>query len=232
MGAGPHPEKPSRHLPNARALLMLGPPGAGKGTQSRTIACKFGIPEISTGEMLREAVRKKTALGLQVKSMMETGALVPDEVVSTMVEERTSQPDCTCGFILDGFPRNLGQAFFLDRMLEKQGRDGPLVMNITADAGALVRRLTGREICPICGSIYNIYLRPPQKPGFCDKEGAPLTRRKDDSEEVIRVRLKEYEAQTRPLIDHYREMGLLRDVDGSLDPSAVTAEIFRLLEVS
>ncbi|MGH9327629.1 MAG: adenylate kinase [Terriglobia bacterium] len=230
MGAVLHLETPCLRLPKARALVMLGPPGAGKGTQSRAVAGEFRIPDISTGEMLREAVREKTALGLEVKSVMEAGGLVPDELVSGMVEERTLRPDCARGFILDGFPRNLEQALFLDRMLQKQERDGALVVNIIADTDALLRRLTGREICPVCGSIYNVYLRPPQKPGFCDKDGAPLTRRNDDSQEVIRKRLKEYEAQTRPMLDHYREMALLHDVDGSQEPSAVTANIFRLVE--
>ncbi|MGH9470984.1 MAG: adenylate kinase [Terriglobia bacterium] len=230
MGAALHPEKRVRVLPSARAVLMLGPPGAGKGTQSRAVSCEFGIPEISTGEMLRGAVRERTQLGQQVKTLMEAGALVPDAVVCQLVQERTAWLDCKPGFILDGFPRNLEQAGFLDRLLEAQGRGGARVINIRADPGALIRRLVGREVCPVCGSIYNVYSRPPQKPGICDLEGARLVRRKDDREDAIRMRLAEYESQTKPLIDHYRGLSLLREVDGNRKPTVVTEAIFRLLD--
>lgn len=230
MGAARHPEKTAHSLANGRAVLMLGPPGAGKGTQSRAVSCEYGIPEVSTGAMLREAVLERTELGCQIKSLMEAGALVPDNIVCALVEQRISGLDCTPGFILDGFPRNLDQADFLDRLLETQGRDGARVINIRADADALVQRLAGREICPVCGLIYNVYSRPPRKPGLCDRDGAQLVRRKDDREDAIRLRLVEYETQTKPLIDHYRDLDLLREVDGNSQPAAVTEAIFRLLD--
>ncbi len=229
MDAALHPDQPQAAPRRALALLLLGPPGAGKGTQSHGISRKFGIPEISTGEMLREAVRARTGLGKQVKSIMESGELVPDHLVCALVEQRLSQPDCAQGFILDGFPRNLEQARFLDHWLRPRGRFEPLALNIRVDPNLLMKRLTGRRMCPRCRTIYNIYFNPPHKDELCDKDGSPLVQRRDDSESAIRIRLQEYEAQTKPLLDYYRDSGLLREVDGGPEPAAVTSAILHLL---
>ena len=230
MDAALRHDRPQAASRRALALLLLGPPGAGKGTQSHGISRKFGIPEISTGEMLREAVRAKTELGNQVKSIMESGELVPDHLVCALVEQRLSQPDCAQGFILDGFPRNLEQARFLDHWLRPQCRFEPLALNIRVDPNLLIKRLTGRRMCPRCRTIYNIYFNPPQKDEICDKDSTPLVQRRDDSEAAIRTRVQEYEAQTKPLLDYYRNSGLLREVDGDSEPPAVTSAILRLLE--
>ncbi len=214
----------------AQALIFLGAPGAGKGTQAREVAKRFGIPQISTGDMLREAVQKQTPLGLAAKAKMEAGALVPDEVVCGIVEERIGRPDCQKGFILDGFPRTLAQAGFVDRMLQGKGRGNPQVLNIRVDEEVLVKRLTGRRTCAVCGEIYNIYFNPPKKEGICDKDGGKLVQRADDNEETIRQRLVAYANQTRPLIDHYRKKNLLFEVEGSRDPDTVAKDLCRFLD--
>lgn len=232
MGGARHPEGPWGGLGRNHAILMLGAPGAGKGTQSREVSKEFGIPQISTGEMLRESIRRKTELGRAVQPIIESGGLAPDHLVSALVKQRTSEPDCEDGFILDGFPRNLEQALFLDHLLERRGSNAPVALDIQVNEDLLIKRLTGRRICPKCGTAYNIYFNPPQKEGICDKDGTPLTQRPDDKEEAIRVRLREYETQTKPLIDHYRSLGLLRAVNGNCRAGEVTAEIFRLLRVS
>ena len=214
----------------AQALIFLGPPGAGKGTQAREVSRHFSIPQISTGDMLREAARNQTPLGLAAKAKMEAGELVPDEIVCGIVEERISQPDCRRGFILDGFPRTLAQAEFVDRMLRAKGKGEPLVIDIKVDEDLLLKRLTGRRICPLCGEIYNVYFNPPKVDGLCDKDGGKLWQRPDDEEDAIRQRLVEYEMQTRPLIDYYRKKGLLKEVDGNLEPESITKELIDFLE--
>ena len=214
----------------SQALIFLGAPGAGKGTQAREVSRHFSIPQISTGDMLREAVRNQTPLGLAAKARMEAGELVPDEVVCGLVVERIEQPDCARGFILDGFPRTLGQARFVDRMLQAKGKGDPLVFDIRVDRDLLVKRLTGRRTCSVCGQIYNIYFNPPRVEGICDKEGGELLQRADDSEESIRQRLVAYEQQTRPLIDYYRTRGVLQEVDGNRSPEAITGELIDFLE--
>jgi len=214
----------------AQALIFLGPPGAGKGTQAREVSRHFSIPQISTGDMLREAARNQTPLGLAAKAKMEAGELVPDEIVCGIVEERISQPDCRRGFILDGFPRTLAQAEFVDRMLRAKGKGEPLVIDIKVDEDLLLKRLTGRRICPLCGEIYNVYFNPPKVDGLCDKDGGKLWQRPDDEEDAIRQRLVEYEMQTRPLIDYYREKGLLKEVDGNREPESITKELIDFLE--
>jgi len=213
-----------------RALIFLGAPGAGKGTQAREVAKEFSIPQISTGDILRDAVKKGTALGLAAKVKMEAGQLVPDEVVCGIVEERISEPDCSPGFILDGFPRTLPQAEFVDRMLVTKGRGSPQVINIQVDQDVLMKRLTGRRTCAVCGEIYNVYFGPSKQEGVCDKDGGKLLQRADDSEDTIRQRLVAYENQTRPLIDYYRQKNLLHDVDGNRDPEPIAQELCQFLK--
>jgi adenylate kinase len=214
----------------ARALIFLGAPGAGKGTQAREVAKEFGIPQISTGDILRDAVKKGTSLGLAARVKMEAGQLVPDEVVCGIVEERISEPDCAAGFILDGFPRTLPQAEFVDRMLAAKGRGSPVVINIRVDHEVLMKRLTGRRTCSVCGEIYNVYFGPPRVEGVCDKDGGKLLHRADDKEETIRQRLVAYENQTSPLIDYYRQKNLLQDVDGNRDPEPIAKELCQSLK--
>jgi adenylate kinase len=213
-----------------RALIFLGAPGAGKGTQAREVAKEFGIPQISTGDILRDAVKKGTPLGLAAKVKMEAGRLVPDEVVCGIVEERIGEPDCEKGFILDGFPRTLPQAEFVDQMLVAKGRGSPLVINIRVGEDVLMKRLTGRRTCSVCGEIYNVYFGPPKVEGVCDKDGGKLLHRADDNEDTIRQRLVAYENQTSPLIDYYRQKNLLHDVDGNRDPEPIAKELCQFLK--
>jgi adenylate kinase len=213
----------------AQALIFLGAPGAGKGTQAREVSKEFAIPQISTGDILRDAVKKQTPLGVAAKKKMEAGQLVPDEVVCGIVEERISEPDSQKGFILDGFPRTLGQARFVDDMLKRKDRGSPLVLNIRVAQDLLLKRLTGRRTCSVCGEIYNIHFNPPKKDEVCDKDGGKLLQRADDNEETIRQRLVAYEQQTSPLIDYYRGKGQLRDVDGDKEPEAITRDLLKIL---
>jgi len=214
-----------------RAVIFLGPPGAGKGTQAKEIAKNYSVPHISTGDMFREHVSQGTPLGLRAKAIMERGELVPDELVLSMVEERISRPDCSDGFILDGFPRTLPQAQRLDQLLERR-KVRPLVVHFVVDANQLMRRLTGRRTCALGGEIYNIYDHPPKLPGKCDRDGGELVQRPDDREEVIAERLSAYERQTRPLVDYYRGRGVLNDIDGMAPPAAVTKGVLELLSQS
>ncbi len=212
-----------------RAVIFLGPPGAGKGTQAKQIAENYGVPHLSTGDMFRDHVSRGTPLGLRAKPIMERGELVPDDLVLSMVEERISRPDCRDGFILDGFPRTLPQAEKLDEILRQRFETEPLVVHFVVDQNQLMRRLTGRRTCAIGGEIYNVYDRPPKVPGRCDRDGGDLLQRPDDREEVIRERLAAYERQTRPLVDYYRGRGVLKDVDGMSAPAAVTKNVLELL---
>ena len=216
----------------AQALIFLGAPGAGKGTQAREVSNAFPIPQISTGDILREAVKKQTPLGLAAKAEMEAGGLVPDEVVCGIVEERIGEADCRKGFILDGFPRTLGQAKFVDEMLQRKGRGNPLVVNLRVDEEILLKRLTGRRTCSVCGEIYNVYFNPPQKEGVCDRDGGKLLQRADDNEATIRQRLAAYENETAPLIDYYRSRNLLHDVDGTQGPQPLARELVGFLRTA
>jgi adenylate kinase len=213
----------------SQALIFLGAPGVGKGTQAREVSKHFSIPQISTGDMLREAVRNRTPLGLAAKAKMEAGELVPDEVVCGIVEQRIGQPDCQRGFILDGFPRTLAQAEFVDRMLQATGRGNPLVLDIVVAPALLLARLTGRRTCSLCGELYNVFLNPPRVEGVCDKDGGKLVQRADDSEETIRQRLVAYEKQTSPLIAYYRSRGVLHEVDGNRRPERLAEELIAFL---
>jgi len=212
-----------------RAVIFLGPPGAGKGTQAKQIAGSYGVPHLSTGDMFREHVSRGTPLGLRAKPIMERGELVPDDLVLSMVEDRISRPDTADGFILDGFPRTVPQAEKLDEILRRRFKTEPLVVHFVVDKNQLMRRLTGRRVCGIGGEIYNIYDHPPKVPGRCDRDGGELIQRPDDREEVIAERLAAYERQTRPLVDYYRQQGVLKDVDGMAAPEAVTKNVLGLL---
>ena len=205
----------------AHALIFLGVPGAGKGTQARQVAKYYGIPQISTGDILRDAVRRQTALGLAAKSKMEAGELVPDEVVCGIVEERVSQTDCKTGFILDGFPRTISQAECVEGMLAARGLGRPQVFDIEVSEELLLKRLTGRLTCSVCGEIYNIYFNPPKVEGICDRDGGKLLHRADDNETTIRQRLEAYHKLTSPLIEYYRGQGVLVAVDGNKEPEAI-----------
>jgi len=215
-------------------VILLGAPGAGKGTQAKVIAQQYGIPHISTGDILRDNVARGTDLGKNAKAIMEKGELVPDALVLGMVKDRLDCPDCDRGFVLDGFPRTAAQAEWLDRFLTTRTFAGrqlpPIVMNFQVGYNQLLQRLTGRRSCPTCGRIYNVYFQPPRREGVCDFDGAPLIQRKDDSEEVISERLKNYERQTLPLADYYRRQGRLYEVNGELPREQVTAEVLSLLE--
>lgn len=205
----------------AHALIFLGAPGAGKGTQAREVAKHYGIPQISTGDMLRDAVKRETALGLAAKARMEAGKLVPDDVVDGIVAERINEPDCKDGFILDGFPRTISQAQFVERILDAKGERRPLVLDIEVTEELLLKRLTGRRTCPTCGEIYNIYFNPPKVDGVCDKDGGKLLQRSDDNETSIRQRLEAYHKQTSPLIEYYRGQGVLLALNGDKEPEAI-----------
>ncbi len=212
-----------------RAVILLGPPGAGKGTQAKEVARRYGLPHLSTGDMLRDHVGRGTALGRRARPIMERGELVPDDIVLGMVEERISRPDCANGFVFDGFPRTLPQAEKLDGILRGRDLGQPLVLHFVVDAGRLRQRLTGRRTCSVGGEIYNIYDRPPKVAGRCDNDGGELLQRPDDRDEVIAERLAAYERQTRPLVDYYRGLGVLRDVNGSGEVSAVARAVLEIL---
>ncbi len=212
-----------------RAVIFLGPPGAGKGTQAKEVAKLYQVPHLSTGDMFRDHVGRGTPLGLQAKPIMERGELVPDEIVLGMVEERISRPDCSNGFVFDGFPRTLPQAEKLDGLLRGHHFGRPLVLHFAVDSDRLVKRLTGRRTCSAGGEIYNIYDRPPKVPGRCDNDGGELIQRADDREEVIRERLTQYERQTRPLVGYYRRQGVLEEVDGSADVDTVARAVLGIL---
>lgn len=195
-------------------LILLGPPGAGKGTQAKLLTKRFAIPQISTGDILRGAVKEQTAMGLKAKSYMDSGALVPDEVVVGIVEERLAKPDCVTGFILDGFPRTVAQADSLKQMLAGLGRSIEHVVSIEVDKDELLERITGRRTCRSCGKGYHVTFDPPKVDGKCDDCGGELYLRDDDSEETMRKRLDVYEELTAPLIAYYSGESLLRTIKG------------------
>jgi adenylate kinase len=215
-------------------IVLLGAPGAGKGTQAKRISEHWDIPQISTGDLLREHVKNASGLGLLAKGYMSRGELVPDELLYDMVAERLRRPDCDRGFILDGFPRTAPQAGWLDAFLEHEifdnpnnGKCLPIVIQIEVDYNELILRLTGRRTCPTCGRIYNVHLQPPRVDELCDVDGSKLVIRNDDREEVIRERLQAYERQTRPVAEYYEHKGRMVVVDGMLPVDDVTGLIFR-----
>ena len=195
-------------------LILLGPPGVGKGTQAKLLIEKYSIPQISTGDILRAAVKDQTPMGIKAKGFMDAGALVPDAVVIGIVEERIAQADCAGGFILDGFPRTVAQADALKDVLAGMKRSIDHVVSLSVDKGELLKRLTGRRACQKCGAVFHVEFAPSQVAGVCDACGGELFQREDDKEETILRRLAVYEEQTTPLIDYYRSSGLLCQVDG------------------
>jgi adenylate kinase len=214
-------------------LVLLGPPGAGKGTQAERIKRRYDLAHLSTGDMLREAVAEGTEVGRQAKDIMAAGRLVPDDLIIRLVEERIGQPDCAAGFILDGFPRTRGQAEALDMLLARHGQRLDAVIEIAADDDALVERIAGRFSCASCGAGYHDRFKPTRVPGVCDACGSTeLVRRPDDNAETVRSRLQAYHEQTTPLLPYYRDKGLLITVDGMAEMDQVTEEIVRKLEAA
>ncbi len=208
-------------------LILLGAPGAGKGTQAQQLDKRLGVPQVSTGDMLRKALREETALGKRAQAYMESGDLVPDELVVAIVRERLSAADCAGGFILDGFPRTVAQA----EALENSGVSVDHVLNFEVPEEELIRRLTGRRSCADCGAMYHVVFNPPSREGICDRcGGRNLIQRADDNEETARSRLGVYAEKTEPLIKFYGERGLRRDIDGTGDQGHVLARTLEVLE--
>jgi adenylate kinase len=210
-------------------LILLGPPGAGKGTQALMIVEKYHLPQISTGDILRTAVKEGTPLGKRAKAFMDQGQLVPDEVVIGIIDGRLRAPDCDPGFILDGFPRTIVQAEALQPILAKLGKSIDHVIDIEVDSEELVGRLTGRRTCKNCGAMFHLLFHPPKQEGVCDRCEGMLYQREDDKEETIRTRLKEYERQTAPLIEYYRRKNTLRSVRGVGGKDQIFEKIIALL---
>lgn len=211
-------------------LILLGPPGAGKGTQAVRIAEEFKLPHISTGDMLRRAVRDETSLGLEAKKIMDAGGLVNDDIMLGIIRERLVQSDAREGFILDGFPRTLPQAEALDGLLGEAETPPVLVANIDVENEELVKRIGGRRSCPKCGSVYNVHFKPSRKEGICDSCGTELIQRDDDKEETVRNRLSVYDNQTKPLLDHYGEQ--VASVDGKGAPDEIFGKLADLIRKS
>lgn len=211
-------------------LILLGPPGAGKGTQAERISDIYDIPPISTGDIFRENLKEGTELGLKAKEYMDRGELVPDQVVIDIVKDALSKPGNENGFILDGFPRTVAQADALKEMLQQMEKPLDHVLNIQVPDQVVIERLTARRNCRSCGTIYHLLFNPPQKEGICDQCGGELYRRDDDSEETVMARLEEYRAKTQPLIDYYSREGLLRDVEGSAGMEEVLEDIRAMLD--
>jgi adenylate kinase len=205
-------------------LVIFGPPSAGKGTQAQKLSRQYGIPQVATGDLLRKAVADKTPLGLRIKSYLDQGKLGPDEVIVQLIKERVAKPDCKNGFLLDGFPRTMGQAKELERMT-----DIDLVLSIVVDFEALVERAVGRRTCPKCSAVYHIKFNPPMNEGVCEKCGSKLIQRDDDKEDTVRNRLRVYQEQTAPLIEYYRKKGKLVDIDGSGGIDAVYSQMVKAI---
>ena len=212
-----------------RAVIFLGPPGAGKGTQAKELARQYGVPHLSTGDMLREHISQGTPLGVQAKPVMQRGELVPDSIILKMVAHRIECPDCTDGFVFDGFPRTVAQAQFLGELLKQHGYKQPVVVHFAIDPALLMRRITGRRMCKVGGEIYNIYERRTKVEGRCDNDGGELEQRPDDREEIVAPRLEAYAAQTAPLVAYYKRLGRLHDVDASLSVADVTKRVLEIV---
>jgi len=210
-------------------IILLGPPGAGKGTQAKKLTAEFSIPQISTGDMLREAVKTGTELGKKAKSFMDAGGLVPDEVVIGIVKERLAAKDCQKGFILDGFPRTIPQAQALDRVAKELGKEIRFVLSLAVDQKELMERLCGRRTCTGCGAMFHVKFNPPRTAGKCDQCGTALIQRDDDKEETITARLSNYNKATAPLLDYYKSTGKIRTVMASGEIDAIYASIVKIL---
>ena len=227
----------NRKLVAAGPVVLLGPPGAGKGTQAKRLMARYAVPQVSTGDILRDHVVRGTQLGEKARETMERGSLVEDTLVCDMVAERLNRPDCLRGFILDGFPRTVFQAQWLDRYLQTRlfASNGLrpvqlVVISIEVGYNELLRRLAGRRCCPTCGRIYNVYFQPPREAERCDLDGTGLVIRRDDREEVISERLKAYERQTLPLVEYYRQQGRLHEVDGTRPMETVMDQAMSIIE--
>ncbi len=215
---------PGKEESRPMAIVLLGAPGAGKSEQAGRLAKQHAIPAISTGDLLRDEVKRRTDLGLQADTYMKAGQLVPDSLVNSILEARLSQPDCARGFILDGYPRTVTQAENLDTLLKNKGvRQHVILLDVPTET--LLKRLAGRRVCPVCKRSYNIYYDPPKKEGLCDADGTPLVQRSDDKEEVVRPRLETYQKQTQAAIDYYQKQGRLIQINGDRKPEQVAAEI-------
>ena len=210
-------------------IILLGPPGAGKGTQAKMLVAEYHIPQISTGDILRAAVKEGSPLGKEAKECMDKGELVPDSVVIGIVEERIQQPDCTKGYMLDGFPRTVPQAEALDGMLKNLSSQIDHVVSIEVANEELIGRLTGRRTCRDCGAGFHVMFDPPEKEGVCDKCGGELYQRDDDNVETVTSRLDVYESQTKPLIDYYTAQGKIRPVDGVGDIKEIYGRVTQVL---
>jgi adenylate kinase len=248
MSSAASPVKSGRAAGNTTApgpILLLGAPGVGKGTQAKELVKIWGIPQISTGDLLRANVAQGTPLGRMAQEIMERGELVSDSLVNEMVALRLLEPDTARGYLLDGFPRTLGQADWLDQRLAgaaggKSSPAGPVAAQpeslpvvavmIQLNYNQLLRRITGRRICPVCQAIYNIYVNPPKRDGFCDLDGAALIQRADDTEEIFKERMRAYEALTAPVIEHYRGRGRFAEVDGDRPIEVIAAAIVAAVE--
>jgi adenylate kinase len=214
----------------SRMVILLGPPGAGKGTQAQRIAGQFGLQHLSTGDMLRDNIHRDTDLARKAKPIINRGELVPDEIVLGMVQERIARTNCVNGFILDGFPRTLAQARGLEAICKHYRSRATTVLSIVVPPELLIRRLTNRRICKMHGHIYSLVDRPPIHPGICDLDGSELLHRPDDAEAVIRERIQTYECHTRPLVEYYSTRGVLCEVEGVGEPDSVTANIMKVLD--
>lgn len=215
----------------SKIIVLIGAPGAGKGTQSRLLSEKYGYPQISTGDILREMAQAGTPLGQKIKETMAAGELVSDEILAEVFLTRTSQPDCNDGYILDGYPRTLDQARLLEELASKQGKQIHLARLIVSEE-ELFKRATSRRICARCGKSYNLLSRPPKIEGLCDVDGAPLMQRSDDNPESVRKRFEEYRQSTAPLIDYYRQSGRLIELDGELPEGAVFEKLIAAIDGS
>jgi len=213
-----------------KGIVMLGAPGSGKGTQAKMLSSRFGIPQISTGDMLREAVKTGTEMGRRAKTCMDQGGLVPDEVVIGIVRDRLKASDCREGFILDGFPRTIPQAEALDKALQEMGKKITTVLSLEVDEAALMERLCGRRTCPGCGAMFHVRFNPPRAEGKCDACGGALIQREDDKEETIRTRLVNYRKSTEPLIGYYQGTGKIRSVQASGEIDGIFNAIVKQLQ--
>jgi adenylate kinase len=211
-------------------VVLLGPPGAGKGTQAKLLQERFKACQVSTGDILRKAVAEQTPLGKQAAQYIKQGALVPDPLIVNLVAERLQDKDCEKGFILDGFPRTISQAESLDEILTRMGLTLDRVLSVQVPHSVIVQRLAGRRTCKGCGALYHLTLDPPDKEGVCDRCGGELYQRDDDREETITARLKVYETQTAPLMNYYRERALLRDIDGVGKVDEIRSRVIKVLE--
>jgi adenylate kinase len=213
------------------AVVLFGPPGAGKGTQAREVGKRLGVPHISTGEMLRAEIAAGTALGRVAQGILARGDLVPDDWVNDMVRRRLSEPDCRRGFVLDGYPRTRRQAEVLDRVLAGNNGTPVVICNLVVSYTDIIRRTTGRRVCPRCGTNYNVYVQPPRQDNLCDRDATPLVKRVDDREEAVRERLHAYDEQSRPVLDYYRENGRpVHEVDAAPSPDSVSEQLLKIVK--